>query len=216
MNRRDFLKASMAAFVSAMIPLEQGDKKSEALVLGGFVAEEENFLYYVMPQGIMTFDDTVVGMMFTDLVMSVRIGKKQGPPSPNVDCTFGRVVAPLPVSTVFFDQLGDVQRAKNNIIKIGVVKTDGTPLWFKLSTCLIDSTGISVVTTNKIPTEGMGITQFVHLTAYSEPEITEKPNITPQPISEERLKKADPNWPNVIDLHEHLVEAWRQHDRNKV
>jgi hypothetical protein len=218
-KRRDFLKASLAAFVSAMVPMERENQaKGDALVTGGYVAEEENHLHYLITQGIMVFDDGIVGMLFNDLVMTVKISQKNDRPAgPNVDCMFGRVIAPLPVSTVFYAELGDAERAKKNVLKIGVIKDDKTSLWFKLACPLIDSCGPSVVTVDtKNPLDGMSITEFTHLTARSEPEIIQKPDVTPTPVSDQRLKRANPNWPNVIDMHEHLVDAWRQYDRNKV
>jgi len=148
MNRREALKAGLASLLTALSPFKAAaDPVVEAYVANGFVNEErvgdDLIETYAFTRGVLLVGDMTPGLLVADGSFSVTVRKVQ--PRCDVSGLFTHLLGPYPIMQATHDIFGDWERSKTSFWRLGLLKTDKTSVWFKISKPLFTQIGVSVV-----------------------------------------------------------------------
>lgn len=205
MERRDFLKG-VGGFFAAMAGFKALPPQKPPAPAKGFVFDFSGPTWdehlYVMEQGVLLVEGSpafvVQGICLQAFTPRPRTAEESTQDVFNTvrrsELAFQRVCGPYDHACRFLNTYGDVTNAKTNTLKLGISRTDNTPLWIELQNCVLTSIGVSVMShSDKPPAERMWIADNLNLMSAGEPRITtggrtaEVTPVAPEEISRQVL-----------------------------
>jgi hypothetical protein len=204
MDRRNFLKAGVAALLAALTPFKATPEEEKKFSpVKGFMVTEDNeeceITTYCAPKGVVLIGDDkrFPGLLFESLTFSV-ITHKNRPDNAEVSGMFWRLVGPDVVMHQLYERFTTPEECAKHSIRIGLIREDNSPLWFRISKITLSQVGLSVVAQVAHPdankdgdsflpqfpgdTGKMMISEMVQFIAFGEPELCDKQGASPEEL----------------------------------
>ncbi len=154
MERRTFLKAAAASLMAALEPFKQLAAEP-AVVIDGFATADlmpdltpDYDVHHYAAQQVVVLYETGLGLLAQDALLTTYTLKENRKAADQLrsyaEFTFTRLVGPVGYVCRFMNQYGDVTRTKENELRLGFRKTDGTSLWVGMHDCVLTHIGCSV------------------------------------------------------------------------
>lgn len=182
-TRRDFLGSGLAALLApfglSQLPADTTPEQREIFLRRGYIDEQFTFCSYLFPEGVIVTPGNG-GFVFREMNLIVRHptdGRR-----PQVEVYANRITGPYPLMARFYEQYGDVCKAKANDLYVGLTACakdtkEHVPSWLKLEHVILTAIGLSVMACGRavgkstcLGRDHMMISEQVQMLAIGEPQ----------------------------------------------